>query len=33
MNEVKQMLPPDIRSLFPGLMGTSTAQQQMPLNR
>ena len=33
MNEVKQMLPPDIRSLFPGSMGASTAQQQMPLNR
>ncbi len=33
MNEVKQMLPPDIRTLFPGSAGLSAAQQQMPLNR
>lgn len=32
MNEVKQMLPPEIRSLFPGSIGAPAAQQQV-LNR
>jgi len=32
MNEVKQMLPPEIRSLFPGSIGARAAQQQV-LNR
>jgi len=32
MNEVKQMLPPEIRSLFPGSIRARAAQQQV-LNR
>ncbi len=31
--EVKQMLPPEIRTLFPSAAGPSAAQQQAPLNR